>query len=58
MQYIKDLIEWSLKENSKGKLQLDFNINIKDLNEIEDKLGFRILMTNRHDWGTEEIIKT
>ena len=57
-QYIKGLIEWSLKEDSEGKLQLDFNISIKNLNEIEDKLGFRILMTNRHDWGTEEIIKT
>ena len=58
VQYIKDLIEWSLKEGSKGKFQFDFNISIKNLNEIEDKLGFRILMTNRHDWGTEEIIKT
>ena len=57
-QYIKDLIEWSSKEDSEGKLQLDFNISIKNLNEIEDKLGFRILMTNRHAWGTEEIIKT
>ena len=57
-QYMKDLIEWSLKEDSEGKFQLDFNISIKDLNKIEDKLGFRILMTNRYDWGTEEIIKT
>ena len=57
-QYTKDLIEWSLKEESKGKFQFDFNISIKNLTEIEDKLGFRILMTNRHDWGTEEIIKT
>lgn len=57
-QYTKGLIEWSLKEGSKGKFQFDFNISIKNLNEIEDKLGFRILMTNRHDWGTEEIIKT
>ena len=58
VQYIKDLIEWSLKEDSEGKLQLNFNISITNLNKIEDKLGFRILMTNRHDWGTEEIIKT
>ena len=57
-QYLKGIIEWSLKEDSEGKLQLDFNINIKNLNEIEDKFGFRILMTSRHDWGTEEIIKT
>ena len=57
-QYLKGLIQWSLKENSEGKLQLDCTISITNLHEIEDKLGFRILMTNRHDWGTEEIIKT
>jgi transposase len=57
-QYIKDLIEWSLKEEPEGRFKLDFNINIENLSEIEDKLGFRILMTDRHDWSTEEIIKT
>ncbi len=57
-QYMKDLIEWSLKEESEGRFQLDFYINIKNLYEMEDKLGFRILMTNRHDWSTEQIIKT
>ena len=57
-QYIKDLIEWSLKEESEGRFKLDFYINIENLSEIEDKLGFRILMTDRHDWSTEEIIKT
>jgi len=57
-QYIKGLIEWSLKEESEGRFKLDFYINTENLSEIEDKLGFRILMTNRHDWSTEEIIKT
>ena len=57
-QYIKGLIEWSLKEESEGRFKLDFYINIENLSEIEDKLGFRILMTDRHDWSTEEIIKT
>ena len=57
-QYIKGLIEWSLKEESGGRFKLDFYINIENLSEIEDKLGFRILMTDRHDWSTEEIIKT
>ena len=57
-QYIKDLIEWSLKEESEGRFKFDFYINTENLSEIEDKLGFRILMTDRHDWSTEEIIKT
>ncbi len=56
-QFIKKLIDWSLNETSNGKLQLEFSINQKQLKEIEDNLGFRILMTNRHDWSTVDIIK-
>ena len=26
------------------------------LAKVEEEMGFRILMTNRHDWSTEEII--
>jgi len=56
-QFIKNLIDWSLKEISEGKFQLEFSINQKRLCEIEKKLGFRILMTNRHEWSTNDIIK-
>lgn len=57
-KYINDIIEWSLMEGTDKRYQLNFSICEKKLKEIEDKLGFRILMTNRHDWSTEEIIKT
>jgi len=57
-QFIKDVIQWSLTEISDGKFHLDFSINEKMLSEVEDKLGFRILMTNRHEWETKDIIKT
>lgn len=56
-QFIKDVIQWSLRE-SNGKFQLDFSLNEKILHEIEDNLGFRIIMTDRHDWKSEDIIKS
>lgn len=56
-QFVKNLIDWSLNETSTGKFQLEFSINQKQLKEIENNLGFRILMTNRHDWSTVDIIK-
>ena len=57
-QFVKDIIDWSLQEISAGKFQLEFTINQGKLGEIEKKLGFRILMTDRHDWSTVNIIKT
>ena len=56
-QFLKNLIDWSVNEISEGKFQLEFSINRERLNEIEDKLGFRIIMTDRHHWSTFDIIK-
>lgn len=56
-QFTKNLIDWSLQEMSEGKFHLEFSINQKKLEEIEGELGLRILMTDRHDWGTGDIIK-
>jgi transposase len=56
-QFLKDLIDWSLQEISEDKFCLDFSINKKRLDEIGEELGYRILMTNRHNWSTVEIIK-
>jgi transposase len=56
-QFLKNLIDWSVSEISEGKFQLEFSINREKLNEIEDKLGFRIIMTDRHHWSTVDIIK-
>jgi transposase len=57
-QFVKDIIDWSLQGISDGKFQLEFTINQEKLGEVEKKLGFRILMTDRHDWSTVDIIKT
>jgi len=56
-QYIKDIIIWSLKEQAEGKFLLEFSVNQEKLDKIEDGLGFRILMTDRHHWKNSEIIK-
>ncbi len=56
-QFVKNVIDWSIQEASEGKFRLDFTINQEKLGEIEEKLGMRILMTDRHDWSTVDIIK-
>jgi transposase len=56
-QFLNNLVDWSLSEISEGKFQLQFSVNQKRLNEIEDKLGFRIIMTDRHHWSTVDIVK-
>lgn len=57
-QHIKQLISWSLKEVSDGHHQLDFFVDQEKLQEIENQAGLRIIMTDRHDWDSEKIIKT
>jgi len=56
-QFLSGIIEWYLGEKSPGRFNLEYSINPDKLIEVEDKLGFRILITNRHDWGTPEIIQ-
>lgn len=56
-QYMKSLIDWSVDEIAQGRFNLKFSINQQKLNEMEDRLGFRIIMTDRHDWSTADIIK-
>ena len=55
-QYLKDVIIWKLIETGDGKYVLDYRIDKEQLHLVEDKLGFRILMTNRHEWTSQEII--
>ena len=56
-QYVKNVIEYSLRQISEGRFYLEFFVNEKKLKDIEDSLGFRIIMTNRHDWDTASIIE-
>jgi transposase len=53
---INHLIKWSLDDDTK-RYQFNYLIDQKKLQELEEKAGIRILMTDRHSWSTEEIIK-
>jgi len=55
-QYLKGVIKWNLIEAEDGKHFLDYRINQEQLLCVEEKLGFRIIMTNRHAWTSQEII--
>jgi transposase len=55
-QYLAGLIDWCLTETKEGKWVLNHNLQMDKLRELEDRLGFRIVMTNRHQWSTQEII--
>ena len=56
-QFLSHVIQWSLREESEGHFHLEFSINKERLAKVEEHLGFRILMTSRHDWSTADIIK-
>lgn len=55
-QFITGIIEWSLDDTA-GPLRLTFKTNEEKLNALDDKLGLRILMTDRHDWPSDKIIQ-
>jgi len=55
-QYLKDILKWKLIETGDGKYYLDYQVDQEQLHLVEEKLGFRIIMTNRHEWSSQEII--
>lgn len=55
-QYLKDILKWSLVEAEEGKFVLDYQVDYEQLQCTEDKLGFRMIMTNRHAWTSRAII--
>jgi transposase len=56
-QFIRGIIEWEIIQDLDRRLGLQFWINEEKFSEMEDDLGLRILMTDRHDWETEKIIE-
>ena len=56
-QHLKGIIECNLIETEKEKFYLDYQIDQEQLHETEQRLGFRVIMTNRHRWSSEEIIE-
>jgi transposase len=56
-QYMDGLIRYRLEECGEGRFALRYRTSRKALDELEDRLGLRILMTDRHDWSTADIVK-
>jgi transposase len=56
-QFMDGLISYNLSEVENGRFILTYRTSKKDLDALEDRLGFRILMTDRHEWSTADIVK-
>jgi transposase len=56
-QFMDGLISYTLAEIEEGRFVLTYRTSKEDLDALEDRLGFRILMTDRHEWSTPEIVK-
>ena len=55
-QFMEGLLSYELEEVNPGRFALSYRTNKKKLDQLEDQLGFRIIMTNRHQWSSEEIV--
>lgn len=56
-QFLKGLISYQLEEREPGRWSMAYHVCENKLDELDDRLGFRIVMTDRHDWSSEKIIK-
>jgi transposase len=56
-QFMEGLLTYELTELDNSRFALTFRTNKKTLDQLEDKLGFRIIMTDRHAWSSEEIVR-
>ncbi len=55
-QFMKDVLTYELAELGEGRFSLTYRTNKKTLDQLEDTLGFRILMTDRHEWSNAAIV--
>ena len=52
------IINYAVIKKRNGPYFFEYGIDSGKLEGMEDSLGFRIIMTNRHDWGSADIIKS
>lgn len=57
-QFIRDIFVWELFQTKTDCWRLEFQVDQARLEQVEDALGWRILMTDRHDWDSAQIIQT
>jgi len=51
------ILDYQVNKKRNKPYVITFEIDQSAMKKIEDKLGFRIIMTNRHDWTSQDIIK-
>ena len=51
------LIEWKLIKKRNGPYYIEYQVSNAKLAQLENSMGFRIIMTNRHNWDSADIIK-
>lgn len=55
-QFVDQIISWNLTRKTK-QYRIDYSADDNKFKELERiRLGYRILITDRHDWSDEEII--
>jgi len=55
-QFIRDIVDFKIKKSNSG-FTFTYEISESKFNQLKSTvLGKRILITNRHDWSTQEII--
>jgi transposase len=54
-QFMEGLVKWEVCRVG-GKYQIRYSRDEAALQQLEKRLGMRILMTDRHEWTSEEII--
>jgi transposase len=52
-----NLFDYELRKERNGPYCITYQLNNAVLDDMEDSMGFRIIMTSRHDWSTLDIIK-
>jgi transposase len=55
-QFMEGLLTYEVTELDNGRFSLTYRTNKENLYQLEDKLGLRILMSDRHEWSSEEIV--
>ena len=56
-QFIRDVFVWEVSQTKPDCWRLQFHVDQERLEQVEKALGWRILMTDRHDWDSAQIIQ-
>ena len=54
---MQDIIKYQINQCPEGCCGIEYTIMYENLAKLEEEMGFRILMTDRNEWETIDIIK-